>query len=641
MDSTQGHPVPSAADEPADSLFPFPRVRDGQREFLADARVAVSEGRHLLAHAPTGIGKTAVALTAALERSLPEGRLVLFLTSKQSQHWLAVETLRRIRDRGVPLRVVDVIAKQAMCLQDTAASMGRAFYPYCEMQVRTKSCAFHQRPAEPAVRQVVGNVLHVQQLVDASAAFRTCPHKVALEAARQADILVCDYNYVFSDLQETILGRLERSLDDLVLIVDEAHNLPDRIRSHLCLDLSLLDLHVAVKEAKAVDPEAAHQLGGLIRVLAPFLGSVRGERRLDRGEFLDLVERALTPGLDGAVSYADLVLLCDRAAEEVLRRGQTTVLTDVARFLRYWSDAGEATLRFALGGSEGKVGLRLLDPAELSRDVFRSVHASILMSGTLHPVEMFADLLGIEESRRWLRSYPSPFPSRNRLLVVDPDVSTAYFRRTKAMYARIADRIAAVAHAARGNVAAFFPSYEFLGSVVEPLRRRRLEQRLLVEKPSWDKGQREAALERLRLARPGPGILLLGVLGGSLSEGTDYENNLLRMAVVVGLPLAPPNLEVEALRTYYARRFGVERGHDYAVVFPAVNRVLQAAGRVIRSERDRGAVVLLEGRLLEPRYRRCFPEDFDFRSTRNVAKEVRTFFYAPQNGLARAAEARG
>jgi len=200
------------------------------------------------------------------------------------------------------------------------------------------------------------------------------------------------------------------------------------------------------------------------------------------------------------------------------------------------------------------------------------------------------------------------------------------------MHGLIAGEITGIASGVRGNVAAFFPSYELLAEALERIRAHRLQKSILVEQSTWTKAQRDGALDALRLARADGGALLLGVQGGSLSEGVDYEDNLLSVVIVVGLPLSPPNIEVEALKDYYARKFGFEKGYDYAYVYPAVNKVLQAAGRPIRSERDRAAIILLEGRILEPRYARCLPPDFAPQPCATPASEAGRFLAPPSQG---------
>lgn len=605
--------------------WPFDRVRPGQSEFLADARAAISEGAHLLAHAPTGIGKTAVALVAGLEAALAANKVVLFLTSRQSQHRIAIETLKRLEAKGTAVSVVDVIGKQDMCLRDDAPERGRGFHEFCDLQVKTRSCAYFTRKDDVVVQAVLQRPLHVQELIQASAACRVCPHRVAMDAAARAHIVVCDYNYVFSGILDWTLQRLGRPLEDLVLVVDEAHNLPDRIRSHLGGDLTLVDLHRAVRDAKDLDPECSHQLASVTKAVERFLLGFHAERVARKEEFVDAVESGLRHGLGHRVGYADLIEMVANAAEEGLRRGRYTILPQVAEFLSKWRDVDEGILRLVVPGDEGKFAFRLMDPSVLSRKVFEHAHASVLMSGTLFPAEMYADLLGIEPSRRRIRTYGSPFPRENRLLLIHPDATTLYTRRSAEMFDLIAREIAMIAAGAAGNVAAFFPSYELLEEAHARLRAARFRTRLIVERPTWDKVHRDGALEALRLARKEGGALLLGVQGGSLSEGVDYEDNLLAAVVIVGLPLSPPSVEVESLKDYYGKKFGTAKGYDYAYVFPAVNKVLQAAGRPIRSERDRAAIVLLEGRFLTPRYARCFPPDFVPRASGSLAREVASF----------------
>ena len=605
--------------------WPFDRVREGQADFLADARKAIEEGRHLLAHAPTGIGKTAVALVASLEFAVRANKLVLFLTSRQSQHRIAIETVRRIEARGPRIATVDLIAKQSMCLQESAPAYGRAFHEFCDHKVKSRTCAFFTRDNSAVVAAVLQRTLHVQELVRASGACAVCPHKVAMDAASRANLVVCDYNYLFSEILERFLPRLGRSLDDLVLIVDEAHNLPDRIRAHLGGDLSVHDLLKAAKEARSIDGEVAHRLVGVAKAMEAFLLVVRSERVARKDEFVDLVEEGLAKGRGGSLGYTDFVEMVAFAGEDAVRRGVPSTLPVVVEFLTRWRDQDIGILRLVVPGTEGKFAFRLMDPSVLSKRVFDRVHASLLMSGTLYPAEMYADLLGIDRSRREIRTYGSPFPKTNRLLLVHPELTTLYAKRSSEMHDRIAEQIGAIATAVRGNVALFFPSYELLEQAHSRFLALRVRKRILVERPEWTKAQRDGAIEALRVARGDGGAVLFAVQGGSLSEGVDYEGNVLAAVVVVGLPLSPPNVEVEALKDYYCRKFGFAKGYDYAYVFPAVNKVLQAAGRPIRSERDRAAIILLEGRLLEPRYARCLPPDFDPRPCKAPAPEVRDF----------------
>ena len=607
------------------SLFPFDRVRPSQAAFLTDARRAIAGGKHLVAHAPTGLGKTAVALAAGLEHAVREDLVVLFLTSKQSQHRIAVETVQRMEARGVRLQVVDVIGKHAMCLQPDAPRGGRAFHAYCEAKVASRACSFYSANAESTVAEIRRRALHVQDLIRACRHDGVCPHKAALEAAKDAVAIVCDYNYVFSDLQERIFGRIGRSLADSILLVDEAHNLPDRIRSQQCGDLTLFGLMRAARDARQVDPPLAAELSAMAQALQAALRPLRRESRVTR-DFLDeLLEKAASGG--PVIRPEDLARDCHRAGEMLIRLGVTTPLLDVSTFLRMCEEREEAVLRLADGGTEKRVSYRLLDPSILGRPVFHEVYASVVMSGTLHPTGMYADLLGLEPERRVLRAYGSPFPPENRRVVVTPRVTTAYGRRDDRMYRAIAEEITRVAAAVPGNVASFFPSYDLMERVLARVRWSDLPKEVLVERQTWTKADRDQSLRWLQ-SRQETGGLLVGVLGGGLSEGVDYRDNLLRAVCIVGLPLSPPTLEVEALKTYYSAKFGGEKGYEYAVVYPALNKVLQAAGRPIRGESDRAIVVLMDRRYLDQRYAAGMPPDFRYHATEDAAREAIAFFRA-------------
>ena len=621
-DATTADPTEAACEVPA--TFPFQYVRPGQRDFLKDAVDAVSAGKHLLAQAPTGLGKTAVGLAASLEVAIRENKLVLFLTSRQSQHRIVIDTLRRVRSRGLDVAAVDVVSKLAMCPQANRPRNARAFNEYCGLMTRTRSCRFFNRETDATVRLVLENALHVQEMQQTCSKHGVCPYKVALDAATRAHVLVCDYNYIFSELRERVLPRLGRKLPDLILVIDEAHNLPDRIRSQLCGTLSPRQLLNASKDAKEGDRQLARTLYAMGRVLDCQLDKVRVERRAEKRLVMDILEQ-VSPG--GPWSSDTVAASAMKVGEDLAGKGRSTSLPEIAAFLKAWNGSGSWIVRTVRGGEERCLAYRLLDASILSRDVFRSVHSSILMSGTLHPGEMYVDLLGLERERVVLRTYPSPFPPGNRLTVVTPHLTTLYDKRTDSMMQAMANEVAGISRECPGNMAAFFPSYGILAKIAEKLRDVPVEKHMIVERPEWDKAKRDMVILRMRELRAKEGALLFGVLGGSFSEGIDYNDNLLSCVIVGGLPISPPTAEIRALEDYFATKFGGEKGYRYAFVFPAINKVLQAAGRCIRSEKDRAVVAIFDNRLLSSNYSSCFPPGFDAKPSDDVSSEVRTFFY--------------
>ncbi|UCD92955.1 MAG: DEAD/DEAH box helicase family protein [Methanobacteriota archaeon] len=448
-------------------LFPFEKARKGQEELLKDARIALGEGRHLLANAPTGLGKTVVALTASLEVALREDKLVLFLTSKQSQHKAAIDTILLMNKSGSKISAVDVISKQAMCQLPEAKKYSRAFYEYCYLKVRTKSCPFSGGECKSVAELVSQMTMHVHQLVKVCKRYGVCPHKTALMAAAKSHVLVCDYNYIFSDISQQVLTRVERSMGDLIVVVDEAHNLPDRIRSHLCGDLSPRQLRRAIKDSRTYDRALSSLLRAVLRDFLKIFKEKEGEEKAERAEFLDLVIKAIRRASRKELTVMDLIANLEHIGEKVLKEGGSSVLMEMANFLRSWNEMDDGMVRILTHGKRKKISYKLLDPSILSGPVFKEIHSSLVMSGTLHPLSMYADLLGLEKDRTSFGNYPSPFPKENRSIVVTPGLTSLYSKRDERMYRAYADNISSIAESLPGNLAAFFPSYNFLQQVRE------------------------------------------------------------------------------------------------------------------------------------------------------------------------------
>ena len=268
-----------------------------------------------------------------------------------------------------------------------------------------------------------------------------------------------------------------------------------------------------------------------------------------------------------------------------------------------------------------RLKIALLDPAVFSREVFDRVSGAGLMSGTLYPGKMYADILGV--TNPIIKEYRSPFPLENRKIVSVTHLTTRYEDRGAAMYQAYATSICAVADVTPGNVAVFFPSYDILNNISEYVCRRPLEKQVIIEERESSKWEKH---NLLTLLQQGDTYLLMGVQGGSLSEGVDYENNCLSSIIIAGMPFPPPSLELQALQDYSSQKFGELKGYEYVRMYPSLNRVLQAVGRCIRSETDRGFIVLMDKRFNYPRYKEAMPQGFQYRFTSRVSDDCRDFF---------------
>jgi DNA excision repair protein ERCC-2 len=611
--------------------FPYATVRSGQSEFMADCEDVLKRGGSLVAHAPTGIGKTAAVLSAALEHAIQNQKTIFFLTPKHTQHKIVVDTVRRIAERhNARICLVDFVGKQWMCPHRVHDLTSREFNEFCRAQKKDELCEYHNntrknkttKKAQEAVDRIVGKPMHNEEVLSLCSLGKLCPYEVLLEAGRKADVIVCDYFHLFSPpVRRAFLAKLEKTVEDSILVVDEAHNLPDRIRGIMSHKFGTFVLERASKEASTLNfkqlSEDLKDVSRSLKKLARKIGSHQ-ERYVEKSELVDEVKAV------SGMAYKEFTSDLDSLGVEVLKipGRYRSYASNVARFLAEWDGADLGYTRI-MDKDEHDVTIyrKCLDPGISCAEVFRAAYSSILMSGTLTPLSMYSSILGLDPEKTLERAYKSPFPGENRLCLLVPGLTTKYAERTEYMYGKYGSTISSMLSLIPGNVAVFYPSYQLLADIGH---RVKTTKERIFERQEMGKEERLKLFNRLSQLQKDGGGVLMAVQAGSFSEGLDYADNLLDAVIIVGLPLERPNLETQALIDYYDFKF--ERGWDFGYIYPAMNRALQAAGRCIRSETDRGAVILLDERFMWGNYRKCFPSDFEFNVTELPEKYLRRFF---------------
>jgi len=612
------------------AIFPFERIRNGQKEFLEDSQRAIENGKHLIAHAPTGIGKTAAVISPALEFAIENSKTIFFLTPKHTQHVIVIDTLKKIRNKhAVNFAAVDIVGKQWTCPYRVRDLDSREFNEFCRAMKRDERCKYynnsHRRKSKTlkrVIEELKGNILHSEEVMELCSKNKLCPYEISVRVGRDAIVIVCDYFHIFSPkVRQAFLAKLNKSLENSILIIDEAHNLPDRVRKLLSNNLSEISLMRAAKEASFLGHENLNDdFRGIIKILKKLGNGMKqsDERKVRREEFIDAVVEKV------GMEYREFYDLVNDLGEEVLSipNRHRSYAKSIYRFLESWEGEDMGYARILNRKKIFRLSYTCLDPSVSSREIFDSCYSSILMSGTLVPLDMYCNILDMAPDRTILKEYKSPFPKENRLNLIIPGVTTRYKHRGEFMYKKYANIIQnIVKRILPGNIAIFFPSYEFIDSVSNFLRG--IEKNILIERKDMKKEEKIELYRRLASRTDNNGTILLGVQAGSLSEGIDYANNLLDSVIVVGLPLETPNLEVKSLIDYYDFKF--ERGWDYGYIYPAMNRALQAAGRCIRSETDKGIIVLMDERFKWRNYSKCFPKDMQFIVTELPEKYIERF----------------
>jgi DNA excision repair protein ERCC-2 len=607
-------------------FFPFVKVRPVQEDCISVVEEALKKRGHVIMHAPTGLGKTAATLVPATEFALSNNKTVFFLTSRNTQHQLAVETVRLIKETsGADFTAVDIVGKQWMCsLENVSRLHSSEFADYCEALRSEGSCIFYEHARGTEFGLFVQKMkdetpIHAEQLVEACKMQSACAYEVAAKLASQSLVVIADYFYLFHPhIRNAFLKKIRKDLENCIVIVDEAHNLPQRIRSTLTSRLSSHTLLLSKHEARKFDA-GADKLVLLVNALSSISkGLPRGaERLVTRESFISAID----------CRYDELLAELSGLAEEIREQQQKSFVGRVAAFLETWqSNAAGYTRILESREFQGKPNLvlsrRCLDPAVASREVIEGSHSTILMSGTLAPTFMYKDLLGFVRNTTEVY-FQSPFPRENRLALIVPRTTTKFTSRNPRQYQEIASICTEFISIIPGNVALFFTSYHFRDIVVSLVKS---QKPLLLEKSGATKSDRSDLLDAFKKHKD-KGAALLCVSSGSFGEGIDLPGDLLQGVVVVGMPFKAPDLETQELIKYYDAKFG--KGWDYGYVLPAIARSLQNAGRCIRSETDRGVIVFLDERYALPKYRRCFPPEWQTEICKNYRQRIQAFFSLP------------
>jgi DNA excision repair protein ERCC-2 len=599
--------------------FPHAAPREIQKRLIEAVDQAVRGHEVLLAEAPTGSGKTAAALHPALAAGLASGRQVVFLTSKTLQQKMAVSALTAMNERT--FHTVQVRAKERMCAND-------------RILCHEEFCRFaRDYPEKMARSNILGRLQDTYSHHDPDTVFEearreeVCPFEVQLELAQRADAIVADYNYVFEPgvAMKHLSGE---DLRDAILIVDEAHNLPDRARQIFSPALLEEDVHALHNRLSLQPGDLFAELTASVEDLLALIAESAGE--LPEGDAIAEIEPPADRIHEWRAEWEPRLLrYLDWKRESKLALPDDPVLDLHFALMRFAAVLNLYGPDFSCVVERRAAGIRLalvcLDPARAVGPVFRTASSVVLMSATLTPHSAMQRLLGLPGDRTSSLSLPPPFPRENRKVLIVPEVRTTFASREK-NYGRIAALLGSMSDAHTGNDLVLFPSYRFLAEVAQVMPPTRA--RLLLQRTDFTEFERHRVLQALT-SPPPEGILLFAVSGGMYAEGVDYPGEVISGVFVVSPALPQVSFERELLRRYFEEQ--EEAGFDYAYLQPGMTRVVQAAGRLIRSETDRGVIALLCRRFLEEPYASRLPRDWYAESpaelaSRRPAEEIREFF---------------
>jgi len=566
--------------------FPYDKIRDGQRDMMKASYYTLSHKNILYAIAPTGIGKTMATIFSGLKSMKADREKLFYLTGKSTGKRVAEESLRLLIDKGLKVKALSLTSKAKSCLNDTTV---------CDPLKCKYAKGYFDRLQEALVYAYNSYNLFTPDIIkELAKEYNICPFEFSLDLSELCDVIICDYNYVF-DPKAHLIRYFDDSLYKPKILIDEAHNLVSRARDMYSAELvfsNIINLYNLLKDKGHLIYEDILRLEDMLKGYEKLM--------IDQNIYYSsLFDNNLYDIFRSIRERVELILQND---EHIDNRNEISLIYfDIVGFLNIADIYSEAH-RFIVEENKGDYTIKIscLDAREYTYNIIKNkVEGCVLFSATLYPINYYMELITKGDGK--YMTLKSPFDPANLNILIDPKVSTRYKDREKTIDDIIADANV-VLNTNKGNYIIFFPSYKYMELFMEGFKND--EYQIIAQESDLSEEKRIQIFEAFKDTKtPHLGLF---VLGGSFSEGMDFIGDLLKGVIIVGVGLPQVNLINNLEKDYFDNLFG--QGFDYAYTYPGFTKVIQAAGRVIRSESDRGIVLLIDERYLYNIYKGLMPE---------------------------------
>jgi len=638
FDSEPAEPAPVLAETENEDAPYLPYVpRPGQISIIGDIRGCLDGSRHIVMESGTGTGKTIVSLSAALEHAIPRKKKVVYLTRTVSQSNQVMSELRAI-SRIRPVTGLPITGRGRSCLLFRNESLpANVLSSLCENRKRGKGdrCKYYGRTNQ--MIDAVWDYCRTQfptsdQLDNYCEARGVCPYEAKKMIMRSADVIVAPYIHILSDnIRDTFMGNMDAESKDIVVIVDEAHNIIDAAREQESFRISVRMVDAAIDECttfRATSIGEGIKLEDFLKQIKAIIKKTAADK-LELGKKEEVVENdVLREGLSLKYGISDKSLdvainnMADIGSERtvLLSESDERKVSDIDTLsisLQSWLGAtGGNYIKSIKASDDGEyLYAACVEPTDVS-EFMRGLDGGVHMSGTLRPLEQYVKTMDLPAGTV-AKTYPSPFPKENRLVVYMNDVTTKYdeMKKDPSIFSRIERRTAKLCNAVNRNTLVFFTSYGMMN------RMRPFLERDIIRPMYWEhSGKPRRTMEELAQFKKGRDGVFFSVMGGSIAEGMDFPGEELSLAVIIGIPYPPPSLEGNALSELYDSRFGQGSGWKFVSEAPATRKIKQAIGRLIRTETDRGMCVIMDKRAAR------YASDLEAHLTKDPIADAKRFF---------------
>lgn len=579
--------------------FPYP-YREGQKELVSDVYRTILRKKNLFIQAPTGVGKTISTVYPAVKAVGEDlADRVFYLTAKTITGTVARDTFQLLEEKGYRGKIIQLTAKEKMCLCE-------------EMECNPINCPYakgHYDRVNDAVYDTLQkeDMFTREFLLEQAQLHCVCPFEFSLDVATWADDIICDYNYVFDPTVYLKRFFQEGVRGDYIFLVDEAHNLVERSREMYSAVLVKEDVLNAKKLLKPYHHGLEKLLDRCNKQLLEYKRECNGYHVYDNlGSILYTLMNIASMLDDFLQKPADIP-----GRKEIL-----DFYFSIRNFLSIYDLVDENYVIYSEIREDGSFMIKLfcVDPSKNLQKCLDKGNATIFFSATLLPINYYKELLSTRKDNYAIYA-KSTFSKEQSLLLFAKDVSTRYTRRNRAEFSKIASYIRETVKVKKGNYMVFFPSYQLMHQVYEEYEKLDGISTVILQENNMKEKEREQFLEEFEKERE-ESLVAFCVMGGIFGEGIDLKNDKLIGAIVVGTGLPQISNEREILKNYYDNKSG--NGFDFAFRYPGMNKVLQAAGRVIRTTEDCGVILLLDERFLQSDYNSLYPREWDKRETTNL-----------------------
>ena len=580
--------------------FPFDSYRKGQKKMINDVYRAINQKKRLFVKAPTGIGKTISTIYPALKSLIYENNeKIFYLTSKTINRQAALDTLTILKERGLKVRALALTAKDKICP-----------YGSCDMA----SCEYakgHFDRINKAIYDILENqeIISREVILKYSESHKVCPFEFSLDISLFCDVIIGDYNYAF-DPAVYLKRFFAEQQGKYIFLMDEAHNFIDRARAMFSASIekaNFLELRksikVSIKDQAMIPKELSDLIKSIGIVNAGFLKLKQDEAEFSQKELPGSLVKAIRSFIEHADHYFSENL---RASEESFYQDFMNLYFESHAFIRIADLYDE---RYTMLGYQKDKSLRIklfcVDPSALIKDALCRCTSLVAFSATLIPASYYINMMGGLDDAVYLM-LDSPFEPDRLKLMIDSSVSTRYAHRQRSI-SRIVSRINAAVSIKNGNYIAFFPSYDYMNQVYEAFSNNHEDITCLVQERGFTEIQREEFLDQF-INQDSHIMVGFAVMGGAFSEGIDLKGDRLSGAIIATVGLPGISDELDLIMDYFNKEG--KNGFDYAYRYQGMNKVMQSAGRVIRTSSDKGFILLLDDRFLEANYQSLMPKEW-------------------------------